>query len=73
MNPKVTSDFIEASPKVFEGWSDEEEDRWERIGESPCKGWIWMTPAGAIPLQPMKGDEVLGFLEEMTKVEGEGQ
>lgn len=43
------------------------EDHWDRIGEAPCKGWIWMTPAGAIPLQPMKGDEVLQFLEEMTK------
>lgn len=67
MNDKTASQFMEASPKVFEGWSDEEEDRWENIGDAPCKGWIWMTPAGAVPMGPMEGDEVLGFLEEMTK------
>jgi hypothetical protein len=67
MNPKTASDFLVASPKVFEGWSEEEEDRWERIGEASHKGWVWMTPAGAIPIQPMEGDEVLQFLEELTK------
>jgi hypothetical protein len=66
MSDKTASQFMEASPKVFEGFAMVE-DHWDRVGEAPCKGWIWMTPVGAIPLQPMNGDEVLQFLEEMTK------
>ena len=73
MNPKDVSRFLVASPKVFEGWSEEEEDRWERIGEAPRKGWVWMTPAGPVPLGPMEGDEVLQFLEEMTKPRPEAE